>query len=474
MHKSKLLDLIRGLDKEELRLFRLFILSPYFNKRSELLDLYDYIINLAPDFSEDLLKREYVYQSLYPEKEYNEKEITYMMSFLSKLIEQFLGQRRYEEQKELMKIHQLESLMQHGLDKHYKYVLKQLEKYFEQKEIIDTTHYYNLQQLHYIQNQYYIKKGGRTYDANLQDAADYLDLFYFGKKLQYICSMENRKRMTQKSYGLGFSEGLFQYVQRSDLLGNPLIKVYYHIAKSLISEEAESHFQEILAILENGLSSFNEVDKEEILLHGINYSVEKIPKTHQVVHYAAICLNIYQIGLDTKLFIKNGILPYWHFKNIIKLSLGLERFEYVEHFINEYGEILAEEHRENLLVYSLAELNYARKDYDKAMGYIRQVSYSKDIYYQLNAKSMLARIYFETGEEELLLSFLASFKLFLRRNKKYSKTKITSHLNFCNTLSRIMRKNPARKESIKEQIENSQLIADKRWLLRALEQTLPD
>ena len=180
------------------------------------------------------------------------------------------------------------------------------------------------------------------------------------------------------------------------------------------------------------------------------------------------------IGVEKGLLIKNDILPYWHFKNIIKLGLSLERYQYVENFIEQYGLMLEEKHRENLLIYSLAELNFYKKEYDVAMDYLSQVIYSKDIYYQLNAKSMLARIYYEKEEEELLLSLLASFKLFLRRNNKYSKGIIKSHLSFCNVLSRIMRKNKAKKASIKEQIENAKLIMDKRWLLKALEETIPD
>lgn len=474
MKKSKLLDLIKGLNKEELKSLRDFLVSPYFNKKEELVVLYDYILKLNPDTSDELLDRVYVFGQLYPKKIYNEKEITYMMSFLSKLIERFLGQRKYEEDTELMQNHQLQSLMEHGLYKHYNYLLKRIEKYNAKQIVMDTAHYYNLHQLSNTRVQHYILTGGRTYDSSLQDAVDYLDLFYFSKKLQLICAMENRNYLTQKNYSLGFGEGLFQYVEESNLLDIAHIRAYYHIAKSITSDTTEKHFIEILSILNNELDNFNWLDKEEILLHGINISAGKMIENKKSAYYAKECLKIYKIGLEQELFIKNGYLPYWHFKNIVKLSLNLKQYEDTEQFIEQYSDLLEEDHRENLLVYSLAEVNYYRKNYDKAMEYLSQVIYSKDMYYQLSAKSMLARIYYETKQEELLLSSLASFKLFLRRNKKYSQTKIKGYLNFCNVLSRIMRRNKAKKASIKEQIETTKLIIDKRWLLKVLEETIPD
>ncbi|MEM9681568.1 MAG: hypothetical protein AAF901_14695, partial [Bacteroidota bacterium] len=71
MIKSKLLSLIQGIQQEEHKKLRDFILSPYFNKRPELVKLYDYIIQLYPDYDEAHLERKRVYEHIFPSDNYN-------------------------------------------------------------------------------------------------------------------------------------------------------------------------------------------------------------------------------------------------------------------------------------------------------------------------------------------------------------------------------------------------------------------
>ena len=78
---------------------------------------------------------------------------------------------------------------------------------------------------------------------------------------------------------------------------------------------------------------------------------------------------------------------------------------------------------------------------------------------------LLAKIYFETEEEDALSSLLAAFMMFLQRNKELSQDLKQTYLNFCKIFARILRTPPARRAAIRQTITNTQLLTDRDWLL---------
>ena len=84
----------------------------------------------------------------------------------------------------------------------------------------------------------------------------------------------------------------------------------------------------------------------------------------------------------------------------------------------------------------------------------------------LGARVLLAKIHYETGAEEALLSLLASFTIFLQRNKQISRSLKRAYLNFCQLFARMLRTPPAKMDHIIQTIQTTQPLTDKEWLLR--------
>jgi hypothetical protein len=81
---------------------------------------------------------------------------------------------------------------------------------------------------------------------------------------------------------------------------------------------------------------------------------------------------------------------------------------------------------------------------------------------------MLIKIYFEQEEEQALLSQLAAFTMFLKRNKEISIHLKRTYLNFCNLLFSILKRNPKKLPQLEEKIERTSPLTDKVWLLQQL------
>ncbi|MBK7253196.1 MAG: hypothetical protein IPI04_04550 [Ignavibacteria bacterium] len=99
MIKSTLLELLKTFNKEELKRFEDFLRSPYYNKNSNVIKLFNVIKKYFPDLDSTKLKRESVWDELFPEKSFNYGVMKNLIFELQKLSEKFLHLLHYEENK---------------------------------------------------------------------------------------------------------------------------------------------------------------------------------------------------------------------------------------------------------------------------------------------------------------------------------------------------------------------------------------
>jgi hypothetical protein len=183
--------------------------------------------------------------------------------------------------------------------------------------------------------------------------------------------------------------------------------------------------------------------------------------------YVAEALDLYTEGIESGVLIQGGHLSPWHFKNVIKLGLRLRKYEWTESFILRNNTLLAPEFRNDALYYNLAELYYYTSRYDEAMLQLLKVEFT-DVHYNIGAKVILAKIYYETEALDALESLLHAFKTYLHRNKLIAEDLRRTYLNFISVLWQIIRSTPEKRPAIHENVEKMHMLAEKNWLLRII------
>jgi hypothetical protein len=116
------------------------------------------------------------------------------------------------------------------------------------------------------------------------------------------------------------------------------------------------------------------------------------------------------------------------------------------------------------LHFGFADLYFYTKRYALAKEHISQTDLS-DIYNNLDAKEMLAKIYYETDEDDALFSHLHAFRTFLRRNKLVSEQVRKAYLNFLKLLEQSIHYTPDMLQHLKATIEKTEPLVAKSWLL---------
>ena len=84
------IDFLKTLSKDEVQKFADFISSPYFNKKSRLMKLFNALIKNYPGFNDEWFNKKNLYQKLYPGKVYHDSTIRDMLSDLLQLSKEFL------------------------------------------------------------------------------------------------------------------------------------------------------------------------------------------------------------------------------------------------------------------------------------------------------------------------------------------------------------------------------------------------
>lgn len=467
MKNSKLIALLSTFNAEDWRWFSKFIKSPYFNSREELLPFAEYLRKLAPDFKEKQIEKEKVFQKLYPKKKFDEKWLGHLMNYLLKLAERFLAQRKLEEQEPLFNNSLLKSLVERQLSKHYRHYEQKSNKLLEKWRLKNKDAYLYNYQLADIGNNHFMSQNLRQYDPSLQLATDRLDQFYFLNKIKNSCEMLSRMDLVESSYQSHFITEVIDHVSSVEN-SYPLTLVYAQAYDAIKTGETAT-FETLRKSLQEHKKEIPATEKEFIYSYAINICNDKMVKNIDAKFYTEQCLELYLEGIEEGFLLDRERLSPWHFKNVVKLAMNLKRYDFTEQFIQENYHKLEPEFQEDALHFNLADLHYQRGNYQKAQEHLLQVEYS-DIFYALGARALLLKIYYETQEDEALISLLASFSIYLRRNKKVSSVFREAYLNFTSLLTQINKATKDKIPAIIEKINNTNRVINRRWLLQICEE----
>ena len=462
MEKTKLIALLKTFDSKELRAFGDFVKSPFFNKNDEIEKLYFHLKKLAGQtFPPKKMKKELIFKKLFPSEAYEERRFNHTISQLLKLAERFISLNEYDQNGILNDYHTMIAYNNRNLEKNYVHILRKAKEKLGQVPFRDASYYYQQFLIADAEAKRFDRKNIRAFDNSLQEVSDALDLYFLSQKLKFLVGMLDREKQLSVKYQHHMMPEVRTYVERENFESIPPIVLYYTTLQTLTEEQSSEYFLQLKELLVVYKDQFPRTEIKEFFYCAINYCINKIRSGEK--DYTADLVELYEKGLQQEVLLEEGKISPWTFKNVVKLSLGLGRFDWVEQFVKSNYEKLDKQFREEALHFSLADLNYHRKNYDDSLFHLNQVEFS-DIYYWLDGKVMLLKIYHENNETEALLSLIQSFRIYLKRNKRLSDNIKETYLNFTNILYEIQRKADTKAAMLLEKIKETRWLTARSWL----------
>ncbi|MCB9307131.1 MAG: hypothetical protein H6565_11105 [Lewinellaceae bacterium] len=464
MQNSKLLELLRGFSGREWKSFRDFVNSPYFNRNGDVTALCNLLEEKTGN--SDTLQRETVFRELFPGQAFDDARLNHLMSFLLKLAERFLGLERTNSHAPFtLSFHTLQALLERGLEKHYRYAVEQVRKKQNTNPYHDATFFLQRYQVEDFEAGYLSRSAGRRFNESVQLAADHLDQFYLAEKLRCTCYMLTSQVVLATPYNLQLVEEVRRFVAALRE-PEPIVQAYYLITCLLTDPAAFSDFEALKLLLTEQERHFPPPVLAELYQYAINYCNLQILKNHEP--FVAEALDWYTRGVQSGILLEQGKLSPWHFKNMIKLGLRLKKYAWTEQFIRDNTGLLEPEFRDDAFHYNLAELYYYTGRSGEAQEQLNQVEFT-DIYYNLGAKVILCKIFYETGELDALESLLHAFRAYLHRNRVIAEDLRQPYLHFTAILRRITRSTSKDAAALLDRIDRT-VLAEKNWLLKVLDQ----
>lgn len=475
MKNSKLLKLLKRLDRKELKRLQSFIQSPFFNKNQHIIDLYCYLMEQQPAFQSDKIEKKTAYDFVFKNKKFNNTVFNNLTSDLLQLVYDFLAIQYYQSNHLAKQNNLIKDLVKRNAKEQIQTCVSKFEKIQAKNTKRNHEYYLHQHQLYDNLDQYYLQISKRHYDQNLQHKNDQLDLYYLHNKLMMTCEMASRNIVMTADYDFqSFSKQIEFFKEKFNFEDFPAMNIYYKVLQMLL-QEATSYFYELKALIIEQRAVLS--DEEFLHLNGylLNFCVKKINSGKQ--DYYKEFFNIYQILLQEQSFLDN--LTTRSFTNIVTASLRLEKFEWASEFIESFAVALQSNDQENTKAYNLASLYHAIGQHKKALLTLHTVEFT-DTFYHLGAKIIQLKSYYTLNEEEAFLSLIEAFRKFIKRTKgisPYHQKANSNLIKFAKKIFQLRNKKEflklqaflKQKKELQETIHLDAPIANKEWLIGILE-----
>ena len=154
---------------------------------------------------------------------------------------------------------------------------------------------------------------------------------------------------------------------------------------------------------------------------------------------------------------------------MVAIALRLDELAWAETFIINHKQQLERNYRETTASLNLARVSYARRDLATALQNLQFADY-KDLINNLIAKTLQLKIYYETGEYNLLESHLSSMKNYIRRHTTigYHRSNYSRIVYFTEKLMALNFREEKAVEELRRKIAEEPLLSEKIWLLEML------
>ena len=465
LENSQLIQLFSRLSANQLRQLRLFLKSPYFNRRDDVYALFDYLRkDLKRKHSK--LGRKEIFTALYPDKAYDDGRLNLVVHLLLEAIKQFLALQEFEEEHQMKELYQCRALRKINAGKSYAKSFEKLKKDHQNHPYRNVGFHYFNYQLH--QEEYvYIASQRRAGRMNLEELVKELTIFYLADILRHSCSILTAQRIGKEAYQLELLEEVLRYVERSPVKHTPAIAIYHQAYLLLADTNStnEEGFNAFEQLIEQHWQQFPAHETRDIYLLAINYCIQRLNRGQR--QFISKALGLYKLALERNILLENDQLSKFTYNNILMLALACKELDWADHFLHKFREKLPEKERENIFYYNLAVYYFHKPDYDKALSLLSRQIVFDDIFYNLNSRSMLLRIYFEQGLFDVLFSHLDSFTTYISRKKQlgYHRENYLNLISFVKKLLNTPETDKAAREMLRFNIIETNAIAEKKWLL---------
>jgi len=412
--------------------------------------------------SENPITREQLHHWLFKNRPYNDKVIRYLLTDTNKVVFEYFSFKQLAKKPEVQQTLLLQELSDRkcfrAFEKTYNQELKRLET---AAHIYPSALNYSYE-LHALKAKTELESGQRS-SAVFEQSSLYLDHYFVAKKLQISAERINLNFILNKEWNDPFLSTILQQIDGGFFSNSAYIGLYRLIIKTLTEPENEAVFSQLKQDVPQLADRLSEDERSDLYQYLLNYCIRRVNAGR--LTFQNELLSVYQSALKNGALLSNGRISQWDFKNVVTVALRVGEFDYAREFIYNYKQSLAPDQRKNALAYNLANLHFYQANHRAAIKQLQLVDLD-DVFYRLDARSILLKSYYELDDTDALFYHATAFRSMLNRNRKISDNQRKLYLNLIkHTLSLSRAAGEKQKvNAVKERVKNNPNVADLSWL----------
>lgn len=436
MNNHQLISLLKTFDRKEMTRFVAFAYSPYHHKHKDTQRLVDWANAHYPHFPDKHCERQAVWVWLFPDAPLDMGKLAVLFTYAWRLAEQFLVQETITAHA-YTDIWLLQALRERRQWDAYERLLAKQEKTTESQPLRDSDYYKRIVALNAEANQYFTLREQRKDDPSLVRKAHALDQYYILEKLRDAVEMQVRRQILHGDYSARLLESVLEEVRRNpDAYADaPAIRVYF-LLYQLMAAPSQVAFLHTMEVFQAHQHLFGPDEVAAIYNYLQNFCIARINANEPA--FLRSLLELYHQQLERQLLHEDGYLIEWHYKNIVTTALRLGELDWANTFIEAQKSNLMPASAENAYRFSKAAWCHATGDYGSVLELLVRVEY-RDMRYNLGAKALLLRTYYELRETDALDALVESFRQYLQRNRLMADSRRSGYYHLFRLTRRLSR-----------------------------------
>ncbi len=482
---SKLIVFLKSFTKEELNDFQKFLSLPYFKKDRDLVPFLLILKNYYPDFSNEKFCEEFIFNQIYPDRNYRDSKskssFRALSSHMLKAVEEYLFISGVKNNQVLKNRIVLKQLLDRNIHKYFGQYLSSafdsLEK-DEDSEGMDSLERFYLERL--SSRHYATVLDFKNFFKHDIKSAEHLSAYFILDLLRTAKTklfMERRRNIEPSKDFIGSMLGeLIDIEKFIELHKNSQDYFYlcfhYYTYKCLLDFENSDYFIKAKKVFFDNKSLISGYDKIFFYADLINILNTYNKKDNTDVKKELFSL--YKSCLEENAY-KISDKDFMHpdfYRNVIMAITYLKEYDWGIKFVNKYSNELKPEFRDNMKNYSMAVIYYGQNEFEKSLESISKVKYDL-LHFKIDVKILMLKIFYELKLIEQAYSLTDTFKHYLKNNNEMPPDVKLSYNNFLKYYLLLSKqKSDIRKNkiaNIKSELSEEKHLFHSKWLMEKAE-----
>lgn len=467
MIKTYLLEVIKASKPIKPQELALILGSPLFNRggnAKELAKLYQIILDAAPDFSEDSLKKDKVYFQVFTDKSIVPRKLDKLIADLNKVMRNYTLAQSYlsELNEKQQQIDWSIWLREHGLRDRSKQLIVKLKTQDESQQVESLEQYHTNLLIEREDHEWELMNNQAKGDLNIPNVLEQLDLFYYSYRTELI----NRYRLQQKAAQLPDLEFTVS-TQRSRQQKSSLLRIS-QLVNDLLNKDLPTveEFKTLMQHLQANEQKLSFLATAQFYAFLRSSCTLLINGGH--LDFVSVLHEIHKDNLKRGYFLANGLITSNSYLNLVQIATRAKEYDWAKQFTEDYKTLIIGGDEDQFFYgFNMAQCLFAEGKFEEALGELPDTP-SSSHYHQM-VRRLELKIYYELNSG-LLLYKLDAFRKYIERTapKTIAASYRTLNLNFLNILLQLSQspmKDKARSAQIIERIEEKKLLAERIWLM---------